>query len=439
MEIIFINPTPPLPGGHDGGTNMVFWILEYLRNLGHTIRVIYLENTGFDGIPYCDEDRKRDYQALREIGVEEIRSVPIPAKFQTAISCGAIKPSDIGFLFRLRRSIAYRLARLRTEGARSNHIADHLKTMADEMRGDVCFSFVEILKDIRNKPTKPLVSWMFQTGEPFLELNIEFGFRKVLGSQGLARLLLPLHLAAHHRSLGRLCDNADHMIVPSVYYARIWRRIMKGRSCIHHLSHPAKDESDELTRQNPTQPPEGKPYRIVLFGHLRAGLTTAGLVHFADHILTAIDRSGRQEEFEFHIVGKFEPYPFVARKLQRANIHFKGFVENLADTLNGAHAVLVPIPVLPGPGMRLSSACAVSACIVTHHVTAIGSPEYVNGENCLMASSGEEFVDALVRVCENRDLSRRLRAAARRTYDENYRMEDCGRAVEKILEEAISA
>lgn len=440
VDIILINPTPPLPGGHDGGTRIVYWVLRYLRDRGHTIRVIFLENPDLDGKFYSDVNRELDYNALREIGVEEVRSIPIPSNLWPETLRNHNEHNVTGFCSRLRRSVAYRLDRLRAERARSNLIAENLKSIADEMRGDVCFSFVEILKDIRKKPAKPLVSWMFQTGEPYLKIYIDFGLRKVLGSQILAKILYPIILAAHHRHLARTCKNADHMIAPILYYANIWEKILKGRTKVHYFPHPAEDESGALDSVNPTLPPErGMPYRVVLFGHLRAALTTAGLVHFTDHILPALDRAGRQDDFEFHIVGKFEPYPFVAQKLQRPNIHFKGFVKNFAETLNDAHAVLVPIPVPPGSGMRLSSACSVSACIVTHHAVAAGAPEFVSGENCLMASSGEEFARALVLVCEDRDLNQRLRVGARSNFDKNYRMEDSGPIIENILNEAIRA
>ena len=426
MNIIFAQIGAPTGKGHDGGTFTRAWLLDWLVKRGHKVSVLYLEPRNFDGSPYSEQQRRQDTKKLKELGVAEVRSVSIPLNPNFA------QPAKNIFK-RLSNSFSYRIAMRKNRVMATRKICESVS----DMTGDVCFAFGEVLFHFGGEVNKPVLSWFYHTGEPYNRLYIEYGMKTVLWSKTIASLVYPITQYLYIRRKLKIAKYADYRVCPIHYYTERWKALSKGRLEVSSIPHPARDEGRNLSCLDPTRPPQKKPYRIVLFGHLRAILTTVGLVHFVDHILPALDKRRRHDDFEFHIVGKFEPYPFVRQKLRRSNVYFEGFVDNLAETLNSAHAVLVPIPILPGSGMRLSSACSASACIITHDVTGIGFPELISNENCLMASSGEEFVDALIRVCEDLDLNKRLRVGARMTYEENYRIERCGYSIEKLLIKAM--
>ncbi len=71
--------------------------------------------------------------------------------------------------------------------------------------------------------------------------------------------------------------------------------------------------------------------------------------------------------------------------------------------------------------MRLSTCSSVAAAMVLHRcVEDAHRPEYTDGENCLFAETGDEFVDAMLAISNDPLLSKKLRENTRKTYEEMF-------------------
>jgi hypothetical protein len=89
--------------------------------------------------------------------------------------------------------------------------------------------------------------------------------------------------------------------------------------------------------------------------------------------------------------------------------------------------------------MRLSALTSAYPCLVLHEIIGQSLPEFRHGENCLLARTGADFVDALLLACENRALNGRLRVGARATYDAHYRVDLLGAALDRVVEQATAS
>ena len=409
--IIFATEEAPIVGGHGGGSQVSAWILSQFLERGYKVRILCVDPASSMGGETIEIRRAECIKVLMAAGVSEVRFIS-----QIPLNDFLIPPGS-GFLSCLFNGARYR------QVARSRKLAIRRSAAIalEEMEGDLCFVFSHFLFHMAGcKKRLPTICLLPHTGEPFIELGVRAGSRKILGSNVLASLLLPLLHILHHRQLQGLSNQIDLGIVTVNYYLNIWKKIKHKNLQLVYLAQFTSDEADDLSTTGVPTIKNQPPYRIALVGHLRGNLTKAGLIYFGEHILPALERRGILENFSFDIIGKFEPEPDIAKRLQYPNIRFRGFIENLADEIQMADVVLAPIPIAPGAGMRLSTLSSLSSCIVTHRAVGSSHDQYVDGQNCLMAESGDEFVDALVSGCSDVDLNRKLRAGARNTYESNF-------------------
>lgn len=115
---------------------------------------------------------------------------------------------------------------------------------------------------------------------------------------------------------------------------------------------------------------------------------------------------------------------------------FKGFVDDLPALLAESHAVLVPIAVPVGNRSRILTAMAHGALVVAHRNTAKGNPDLISGENCLLASSPDEFVDHLTFAVEKPNEAAAIGRRARETYERHFAPSS---AVPRLLAEIAAA
>lgn len=88
------------------------------------------------------------------------------------------------------------------------------------------------------------------------------------------------------------------------------------------------------------------------------------------------------------------------------NVEFAGFVQNLAEALNGT-IMIVPITVGSGIRMKILEAASLGIPFVSTSIGAEGLP-FENGRDCLKGDTPEEFVDSILKM---RDRSQRVECA----------------------------
>ena len=189
-------------------------------------------------------------------------------------------------------------------------------------------------------------------------------------------------------------------------------------------------------------PRRGKP-KLMLVGHLHGIATLTGLEFFASRVLPVLERRLGPDGFEAHIVGRYEPPPGLAKRLDRPSVRLRGFVDDIDSEFLSADVLLVPTPIRLGIRARILTGFTYGCCVVAHSNNALGIPELEHGENALLAGSGAAMADEVVRALEDPELRRRLGARARETYERHFTLQAAGHPivaeVERIASEGVAA
>jgi len=408
-----------------GGSLQAVWALDHFLAHGHKVRLIYLaQNHLLERKPYTKEQLESDRAELLRRGVVEARLIedayypPLPASTRNPFR-------------RVINSLTYR-----TKVARKKRdIARRICAAINETPGDVCLFYLEMLEYFLFPINKKSVAWLW--GGPHEKLKLDMGIKRMFGSTTLAQLVYPLSNWWVDTKKRRVAKKVDRGFTAPLFAVLEWQKRLGQNPKVDCVPFSMDDIGRHLKGHDPLEPlPAEPPYQIVMYGHLNGVLGLSGMLYFIDEILPEIVRQGLADHFHFIHAGDPTSYAFCEAKIHKSGIEFLGFLpdEKFADTLNRCHAILNPIPVYPGAGSRLTTACATASCIVSHTSIEAGFPEFRNGHNCLTAKTPSEFVDVLLTVCEDRSLNRRLRRAARKTYDDHFRPENGLEATVRIME-----
>jgi len=254
--------------------------------------------------------------------------------------------------------------------------------------------------------------------------------------QLIRNLTYPLWERQYLRNAAELIASLDGAWFFADNYARYCRQAL-GLSRVRYFPNPAQDEREHLPAVHNGMPPPHTPYRVVLVGHLAGTATRSGLKFFTEQVVPLLERQGQIDAFEFLIVGKFQPPAWLASKLRRPQIKLLGFVDNFAQTIHDADAVLVPIPDDIGNRLRIVSAFSAEACVVTNVSSCWGMPELIDGDNCLIADDAPALVRQLQRVCTDRRLNHQLRKGGRQTYEQYFHPDVACRRIEEFFIQTV--
>jgi glycosyltransferase involved in cell wall biosynthesis len=81
---------------------------------------------------------------------------------------------------------------------------------------------------------------------------------------------------------------------------------------------------------------------------------------------------------------------------------------------------------------------SIGALVVAHANTALGNPELVSGDNCLLASSASEFAEHMQLAYANPELAAKLGDSARHTYLRSFEPEVASQRLVHELKSMLS-
>ncbi len=160
---------------------------------------------------------------------------------------------------------------------------------------------------------------------------------------------------------------------------------------------------------------------FVFFGTLNA-LGSRSAIHFMlEQLYPRLIKLWGKSGFRILIAGR-GGLPIWAKSAfaQKIEIEYLGYVSDLQNFMASCHAVIVPIDVPVGNRSRILTAMAMKTLVVAHQNAAFGNPALKDGETCLLAEGASEFVEAMRRAVENREIANRVILQAKRVYDANF-------------------
>ncbi len=182
----------------------------------------------------------------------------------------------------------------------------------------------------------------------------------------------------------------------------------------------------EKSRSTPARGP-GEVPRVLLIGHLGGIATISGMRIFLKHGLPRLEERLGIGTFEVHVVGDYSRHLELAEELkQRPSVRLRGYVEDVDPEFLGCDVLLVPTPINLGTRTRVIEGFSYGCCIVSHSANALGIPQLVHEKNGLLADDGAGMGDQVARALTDAALRGRLRADARRTFEEVFSLETAG-------------
>ena len=168
---------------------------------------------------------------------------------------------------------------------------------------------------------------------------------------------------------------------------------------------------------------EGKPNarpKILMIGHLRGIGTISGLHLFVPSILPRLTAELGADGFEVHVVGGQDPPAEFRAGLEHPAVRLRGQITDPADEFFTADVLLAPNPTVTGASARILSGLTFGNCIVAHTDSLVGIPELADGENALLATTGPEHADAVLRALGDAALRERLGDGARQLFEHAF-------------------
>jgi glycosyltransferase involved in cell wall biosynthesis len=126
-----------------------------------------------------------------------------------------------------------------------------------------------------------------------------------------------------------------------------------------------------------------------------------GLIWFFNHCWPKLQQEN--PDLKFYLAGRNAPDWFV-RHLKKEGIVYLGEINDAYDFIN-SKAIMV-VPLFSGSGMRIKiiEGMSLGKPIVTTDIGTEGIPTE-NGNNIMIANTADEFIEAITRLINNRELS----------------------------------
>lgn len=195
--------------------------------------------------------------------------------------------------------------------------------------------------------------------------------------------------------------------------------------------------ADPVAQPLATLPKPAKP-TFFFFGQL-AGLGSRSAFHLmTEGIYPLLRQTFGENGFDILIGGRGDLPDWVSNGLaNRPELRYLGFVEDLDTVMGGCHAVLAPIDVPVGNRSRILTALSKGTLVVAHASTALGNPDLVDGQSCLLANTPQEFVQRLRLAVEQPEQAAAVALAGQRVYKQLFAPEVAVPALVQMMEAGL--
>lgn len=402
MRVAFaIGGIPSL--GHSGSTIASWLLVSALLDAGHDVTAVLLP------VPeLLDETAEERFAALERLGAT-VRHVEVR------------RPGPPAGRWRARRHFAAALAQPRDEDLfPAARVREAVAAAVADADAGLAFGIEAIVAAAPVATSPPFLAVLSHPPAVprRLRLRYDAGGRRGLHPNAVASRVSELSFLAHaDRRTAGLLRRFPSVGVFSGHHAE-WARRQGAPAWYAHYPMPDLAGPDWRARRA-----DGKPNprpRILMIGHLRGIGTISGLHLFVPEILPRLTEALGPDGFEVHVVGGQEPPDAFRAGLHHPAVRLRGQITSPEEEFFRADVLLAPNPTTTGASARILSGLTFGNCIVAHTDSLIGVPELADGENCLLATTGEDHARATLRALHDAPLRERLGDGARDLYERAF-------------------
>ncbi len=136
-------------------------------------------------------------------------------------------------------------------------------------------------------------------------------------------------------------------------------------------------------------------------------------------------------EVKFQIISKWSE-EFKKLHIDKPNIEFLGFVEDLSQAFDGA-IMIVPLRIVSGMRMKILEGISWRVPIVSTTDGAEGLP-MIDGENCMIADTPEDFIQKVNQLIETPQIADEMVERSQDLTLKEYTFDNCGSTRNEIYE-----
>jgi glycosyltransferase involved in cell wall biosynthesis len=260
-------------------------------------------------------------------------------------------------------------------------------------------------------------------------LSAVYRFRDELPDPRALRRVVRLQAQVRHqpRLLVRLLNECEASGAFAAHHAA-WLRSRGATDCAYYRT-PIPDPGVRPSERDPSERPV-----VLLVGHLKGIVTLDGMRLFTRVVLPRLETALGADGFEARVLGGYDPPAELAEELDRPAVRLLGHVEDPAAEFARADVLLVPNSISLGVRVRILTGFSYGSCIVSHTANAHGIPELKHEGNALLARSGADLADAVLRALAEEELRQRLGHDARETYDRLFATPVAAGRIAAVLE-----
>jgi polysaccharide biosynthesis protein PslH len=392
-----------------GGAVTAWGVLTHLLAEGHEVAVVALRDPEhYDPTETAEDQRVRAVEAL---GARVVQLV--------SASTGYFRSRPRGLGARIARAWKPRDEEL------FPHLVDRAAVgeVVDALDPDVAFVYHFEALAASGAIQAPRLAVV---GDP-PHLSAVYRFRDQLPDPRALRRVVRLQAQVRHqpRLLVRLLNECEASGAFAAHHAA-WLRSRGATECAYYRT-PIPDPG-----VRPIESP-GRPV-VLLVGHLKGIVTLDGMRLFAQSVLPKLESALGAEGFEARVLGGYDPPAELAEQLDRPGVSLLGHVEDPAAEFRRAAVLLVPNSISLGVRVRILTGFSYGSCIVSHTANARGIPELTHEGNALLAPSGADLADAVLRALGEDELRRRLGRGARQTYEQLFATPVAAGRIADVLE-----
>lgn len=194
----------------------------------------------------------------------------------------------------------------------------------------------------------------------------------------------------------------------------------------YYLGQKVRHFPNPLLPVNPLPTSHGyKPPSFVFTGHLKGTATAAGMEYLVTKLLPYCSGDLSINRYQWVIIGGGELPSHLAHRLTTwkvPNVTFTGYLSHtdLMTEYQHCHALVVPTPIGTGFRTRILDAWRYGLPVIAHTANTHGFAALVDNENCLLATTPEEFRTAIRRIVDSPALRTRLAATALHQFTQFY-------------------
>src|SRR6185503_9227039 len=119
------------------------------------------------------------------------------------------------------------------------------------------------------------------------------------------------------------------------------------------------------------------------------------------------------------------------------HVILRGYIEDLDEEMDKVTAILVPTPIKLGARVRILEAFRYGVAVISHQANKAGMPELEHNRNLLLASSGQEFADAMLRLAAHQEDAVRLGRTAFEEFSRELNSTVTAKRILRFIEEEV--